>query len=185
MKKKYLEILTILLAIVAIIIGALVLFRLNSIQSGEAVIIEKDYSDEKLLRVEVNGAVVAPGIYEFEFGSIVNDAIEKAGGLTIEADNVFIEKNINKAGKLEDGQKIYIPKLNEQDGGKVQGDSSTSGKININTASKEELGTLPGIGDAFAQRIIDARPFSSIEEIKEVKGIGDATYEKLKDKIEI
>ena len=145
--------------------------------------------------VDISGAIKNPGIYELIEGSRVNDAIEAAGGLTEEVNNEYLAKYINKARILNDEEKIYIPKLEDDvsiietnNGSNNSNESQIKGKININTASKEELVTLKGIGEAFAQRIIDYRKtnkFKTIEDIKNVKGIGDKTFEGIKDYITV
>lgn len=142
-------------------------------------------SEEKLscIYVDIDGAVKNPGVYEFAPGDRVIDAIEKAGGLEEDA----YTKNLNKARKLVDGEKIYIFEVGENTLLDLYNDGN-DGKININTASKENLMSLPGIGEVYAQRIIDYRSvknFSSIEEIKEVQGIGDKIFEKIKESISI
>ncbi|MBC7251594.1 MAG: helix-hairpin-helix domain-containing protein [Anaerolineae bacterium] len=146
------------------------------------------------LRVYVTGAVVHPDVYLLEAGSIVRDAVVAAGGATAEADL----NRINLAQQVYDQQQIYIPKVGEESlplpsppASLTSAASSVqpAGKVNINTATAEELDTLPGIGPALAQRIIEYRqtngPFQSIEEIKNVSGIGDKLFEKLKDLITI
>lgn len=128
--------------------------------------------------VDIDGAVKAPGVYRLKDGDRVNDAIIMAGGLTGDA----YTRNLNKAEKLTDGEKIYIPKAGENS----EASSDSGGLININTASLDDLISLPGIGEAYAQRIIDYRnekAFGSVEEIKNIKGIGDKTFEKIKDLI--
>jgi competence protein ComEA len=146
------------------------------------------------LRVYVTGAVAHPDVYLLAPGSIVKDAIEAAGGASDDADLV----GINLAQELGDQQQLYVPSQGETappppiTGGEVKpspGPKALDGKININTATVEELDTLPGIGPAFAQRIIEYResngPFMSIEDIVLVSGIGDATFAKIKDLITI
>ncbi len=145
------------------------------------------------LRVYVSGAVVRPDVYELTHDSIVRDAIDAAGGPTGEADL----NRINLARRVHDEEQIYVPQKGEESlpVSLPSGPSSPSpsgqggGKVNINTATAEELDTLPGVGPAIAQRIIDYRtahgPFQSIEDIKNVRGIGDATFEELKDKITV
>jgi len=146
------------------------------------------------LRVYVSGAVAHPDVYELPSDSIVKDAIEAAGGPTSEADLNYV----NLARRVHDEEQIYVPQKGEESppvsppsgspslpSPSSQGDS----KVNINTATAQELSTLPGIGPTKAQSIIDYRttngPFQSIEDIKNVRGIGDATFEKLKDKITV
>ncbi len=132
------------------------------------------------LFVDIDGAVNNPGVYEFKDGSRVNDAIITAGGLKSNA----YTKNLNKARLLNDGEKIYILNVDE-----ISEISSENSKlININTASKEMLMTIPGIGKVYAQRIIDYRnkkSFGSIEEIKNIDGIGEKIFEKIKEFITV
>lgn len=140
------------------------------------------------LRVYVSGAVHHPDVYALEPDSIVKDAVTAAGGPTDEADL----DRINLAQPVADGQQIYVPRLGEEDP-PVQPPSGQRSqpiiavKININTADLAALESLPGIGPALAQRIIDYRqangPFSRIEKIMEVSGIGPATFEKIQDLI--
>ena len=153
------------------------------------------------IAVHIIGEVNKPGIIYFEEGARINDAIEEAGGETKEADLA----QVNLAYVLQDGQKIYIPNKKEKittyiiqesgNNGVVEENSNTNEskeeneKVNINTASQSELDGLPGIGDSIAQRIIDYREqngnFKSIEELKEVKGIGEAKFEEIKDRVTI
>jgi competence protein ComEA len=147
----------------------------------------------RLLCVYVSGAVARPDVYELPPDSIVKDAIEAAGGPTGEADL----NRINLARRVQDEEQIYVPQKGEESppvsppsGPSLSSPSGQKGdKVNINTATAEELDTLPGVGPSIAQRIIDYRtthgPFQSIEDIKKVKGIGDATFEELKDKITV
>jgi competence protein ComEA len=146
------------------------------------------------VRVYVTGAVLHPDVYRLPPGSIVKEAIAAAGGTTDDADL----NRINLAQELRDQQQLYVPHIGETEapppvtGGEPApsvGGGTPGGKVNINAATVEELDTLPGIGPAIAQRIIDYRtangPFKSIEEIKNVAGIGDATFEKIKDRITV
>lgn len=154
--------------------------------------------------IDISGAVKNPGIYELNEGARLNDAIEASGGLTEDANLDYIAKKLNKASILNDEEKIYIP-FEKDDLNLIENNatdyskniSSTNAKasngvdntkININTASKEQLITLKGIGDSFAQRIIDYRQenkFTKIEDIKNIKGIGEKTFENIKDKITV
>ncbi|WP_394011524.1 helix-hairpin-helix domain-containing protein [Anaerococcus cruorum] len=153
-------------------------------------LIEKDSEDHIVddndqIKVHISGQINREGVYEVEDGDRLDDLIKQAGGLSPDADN----KSLNLAMKLEDQMKIYIPSENEildqENVGANQivskPDSvSENGKININTASKEELMTLPNVGEKRAQAIIDYRDskkFETIEEIKNVTGIGEKFYQ--------
>ncbi len=147
--------------------------------------------------VDIGGAVKTPMLAELPDGSRVDDAIQAAGGLKTEA----AMSSINRAEFLTDGQKVFIPSMAlDEDGNVIEGtvsagavsgtdDNGGAGKVNINTADSERLQTLSGIGPATAQKIIDYREsngrFSSPEDLKNVSGIGDKTFEKLKDNISI
>jgi competence protein ComEA len=146
------------------------------------------------VRVYVSGAVSQPDVYHLPPGSIVKDAIEVAGGATQDAD---LER-INLAQELRDQQQLYVPRIGEADApppvtggerGSDLGELISGSKVNINTATPEELETLPGIGPALAGRIVEHRevngPFTSVEDITQVSGIGDLTFEKLKDRITV
>ena len=140
------------------------------------------------VQVYVSGAVTHPDVYELPTESIVKDAIEAAGGATSEADL----DRINLALPVADGQHVYVPKLGEESppiSPPTESSSTTSGqaggKININTASQSEIETLPGIGPSRAQGIIENRPYDSIEDIQQVPGIGEVTFQKLKDLITV
>lgn len=137
-----------------------------------------------ILVVDMQGAVNNPGTYTLNDGSRIEDLIQMAGGLREDADGEWISKHINRAQMLTDGGKVYIPFAGE----KMSGDDKQvpgSGMININTASKEELETLPGIGEKSAEKIISSRPYGVIEELREKNVVGDASYEKIKDLISV
>lgn len=156
-------------------------------------------TEEKNIFVHIAGCVQKEGMLELSSNSRIADAIEKAGGLTQEADL----SDINLAYLLEDGMKIYIPNQNERQENnektknipkeentpsmQIQDTNTKQDVININTATQEELDTLPGIGPATAAKIIAYRKekgkFNNKEEIKEVSGIGEAKYEKMKEYI--
>jgi competence protein ComEA len=137
------------------------------------------------LRVYVSGAVLHPDVYTLIPDSIVKDALLAAGGPTEDADL----DRINLALPLSDGQHIYVPRLGEQSP-PVQPPSrlpAVSGKINLNTADVAVLETLPGIGPVLAQRIVDYRQehgtFAQIEDLMNVSGIGQRTFDNLRDLI--
>ena len=155
-----------------------------------------DTTHTEKIFVQVAGAVNHPGVYELDSDARVFEAIALAGGLCEDAD----DKSINQAALLSDGQKVYIPKVGEElteelcdgteasQGGALQGNlQGGGGLLDINSASKEELLSLPGIGEAKAAAIIAYRQeqglFSSPEDIKKVSGIGDGLYKKISDLI--
>lgn len=145
----------------------------------------------KMIVVEIKGEVANPDVYEISEGSIIRDLITKAGGLTNEAN---IDK-INRADKLRDNQLIVIPNKNELSNANTninvskEGNTAEEGIININTASLEELQKINGVGEVKAKSIINYREknggFKSIDEMKNIEGIGDKTFEKMKDQITI
>lgn len=147
----------------------------------------KTSADQEIITVDIEGAVKKPGVYSFKAGSVIQDAINAAEGLSENADNELLAKNINLAEALSNNQKISIP-IKVEAAPAVAGTTETQGKININIASLAELDSLPGIGPVYAQRIIDYRQkksFSTLEEIMEIQGIGEKTFEKFKDLITI
>ncbi len=143
------------------------------------------------IRVHVSGAVRQPAVYELSPGSIVQDAVNAAGGPTSDADL----DAINLAVELRDQQQVYVPRQGETSPPPpVSGSDSASGgsggaPVNINTATAAELETLPRIGPTMAQRIVDYRqtegPFQTVEDLQNVPGIGPATFEGLKDLVTV
>ena len=152
---------------------------------------EKDESVEQdLITVDVKGAVKSPGIYDLPVGSRVNDAVQKAGGLTEQADS----KSINLAQKVSDEALVYVPTKGEESASQQTGSGQASSiskekKVNLNKASLEELKQVKGLGGKRAQDIIDHREvngkFKSVDELKKVSGIGAKTIEKLKDYVTV
>ncbi len=140
------------------------------------------------IKVDVEGAVKKPAVYELEDGSRIEDAIKAAGGLAPAADKGWIAKNLNLAQVIGDGTKIYVPKVGEFTSSSTKVGTSlgkTSAKININTATGAELDTLPRVGPVTAQKIIDYRPYSSVEDLMNKKVVGPKTFEGLKDLVSV
>ena len=138
------------------------------------------------IKVYVIGAVMTEGVATLDEGSRVEDAINLAGGLADDAD----KNKINFAAFITDGQMIYVPRINDIVAAEITENSTISnGKININTASVDELKKLDGIGDATAQKIIDYRKtngkFQTVDDLKKVSGIGTAKFNNIKDKITV
>lgn len=159
-------------------------------------------SDEKVEEIEkekivayIAGEVNSPGIYEMNENSRIADLIEKAGGLT---ELAALDK-VNLAYKVEDGQKITIPCINNEIVGNIiiedagenilEENEEFEGKVNINTANVADLTKISGIGESTAQKIIDYRKnngkFKSIADIKNISGIGESKYNQIKDYIKV
>lgn len=140
-----------------------------------------------MIFVQVAGAVENPGVYELKAGSRVYAALEAAGGLLDSAD----DSDINQASVLEDGQKIYIYTVEEKqlEQAKEEAAAINDGLVDINKASEAELTTLPGIGQNKAKQIIEYRQanggFSSVEDIKNVSGIGDGIFKQINSLIKV
>ena len=186
------------IVVLVIVLGLVVsIFKNGGQEEANAQAEEATVSTEEtaaMIYVDVGGEVKNPSVVELTDGSRVTDAITAAGGLTEQADLT----DINRAAFVSDGEKIYIPSqvseleddgLSVGEGGGGGTAKSSDGRININTADSTQLQELTGVGPATAEKIIDYRKqngrFQSIEDIKNVSGIGDKTYEKLKDHIKV
>lgn len=201
--------------IILIIFIAIIIYYLNSnkevnieeikdienISKNEIKAEENKTEEKNQIIVHITGAIKKEGVYKLEENSRITDLVNLAGGLKEDANM----SKINLASKLEDGMKINIPSINDPNqnneinqnnidiNNNIIEDNKTNNKlkskININTATKEELDTLPGIGEATAEKIIEYRKkngkFSNIEELKEVSGIGDSKFENIKNNIEV
>ena len=160
-------------------------------------VVESDETVEikETIVVHITGEVKNEGVIYLEKGARLVDAIKEAGGETKEADL----SQVNLAYELQDGQKIYIPNKNEkisqyiiESGGNNENIDNNNGKekkVNINTANQNELDSLPGIGPSIAERIIEYRQengnFSKIEDLQNVKGIGDAKFQDIKEYVTV
>ena len=154
----------------------------------------KENEDNSSKMCQIDGCVNKPGVYSFKKDDRIKDIIDLAGGFTKDADT----KSVNLAMKLKDEMKIFIPSKNEIS--KLQNhntensqivtlkDNNSTNLVNINTADSNKLQTLPGIGPSRAKKIIEFREknqFKKIEELKNVDGIGEKTFESLKSLITI
>ena len=188
--------LLVLLAVVALAAGG----ALYAGYRGQEEAVELDAGTAPVQEVQaseivvyVAGAVNRPGVVQLAEGARAKDAVDACGGFLPTADT----NGVNLAQKLKDGMQVTVPEKSPQgtavQGAAVQGAQAGAAKplpegmVNINTADEKELDKLPGIGPAMAKRIVEYRmengAFQAPEEIKRVKGIGDAKYEKMKDKI--
>jgi len=148
------------------------------------------------LRIDVAGAVASPGIYTLPRGSLVADAVAAAGGAASDADL----DRINKAMPLQDSMQVFVPRVAQPIPTVINPPASAapatapgrSGQaavldkpVNLNTATLDELDTLPGVGPATARLIVEGRPYGAVEDLLRVKGIGPATFDKLKDLVTV
>lgn len=169
------------------------MFVEESTQDKEVKTQEKVTQTESIV-VEIKGEVKNPEVYTLKKGSIVKKLIEEAGGLTEKGDT----SAINLAKELQNHECIVVGNIDDKSvqaqsvsvsGTGGQSTSKTDGKINLNSATEAELDTLPGVGKVMAGKIIEYREknggFKDIEELKNIDRVGEATFEKLKDKISI
>lgn len=187
----------ILAAIGIVFLLAGLIYIIKTQDASSEVIFSSESSTSAMLsrakiRIDIQGAVIEPGVYEMTEGERISDALVIAGGLSANADRDWIAKNLNRAAKLTDGGKIYIPTRGEMSGDKPSSDLSSpgnpsnllgviTGKVNVNTASQTEIEGLPGVGPVTAGKIISGRPYQAIEELKSRKIVGNALFEKIKD----
>jgi len=150
---------------------------------------ENSKNSVKKIMVDVEGAVVNPGVYSLNEDARIQDALIAASGISASADRKWIAKNLNLAAKLSDAVKIYIPNAGDdqalagvKSASSVAG-VSASGQININSSRIDELDTLSGIGPVTAQKIIDNRPYSSIDDLISKKIVSSKVFEQIKEKI--
>ena len=165
-----------------------ILLEASSVESSVGSVVPPE-EDPEVIIIDVAGAVKTPKVVTLPQGSRVEDAIRAAGGLSEEADLT----QINRAAFVADGEKLYIPKEGEEGDTKASssaeesGTEPAAGKVNLNTAGSEELETLPGIGPVTANKIVTYRSkngaFTKLEDLKLVDGIGDKTFDDVKDQI--
>jgi competence protein ComEA len=169
---------------------------IQDVEEAPSVAVDSQPEEPQTIYADIKGEVNKPGVYELIFGERVKDAVIKAGGFTENAD----EKQVNLALKVTDEMIIYIPKIGEEPPNPTitsqettattnGGTSKNKNKINLNTSSSQELTELPGIGPAKAEAIVEYREtnkqFKTIDDLKEISGIGEKTFEKLKDLITV
>jgi competence protein ComEA len=185
----------IVLLLSLILNGALVLILHGPIRTTLQITPSTPSPTPSRVRVYVSGAVVAPDVYELPLGALVRDALLAAGGGTADAEL----SQINLAQEVKDQSQVNVPARRQvmpalptspaSAPSSPAASDGSSGPIDLNTADLAELQTLPGVGPTLAQRIVDFRtqngPFASVEGLREVKGIGPATFEKLKDYVRV
>ncbi len=163
--------------------------------------LRQDYGGPSKIFVDVSGSVNKPDLYEAPNNTRLKELIKKAGGLADDADKNFFARNFNQARIITDQEKIYIPSVWEVANGYFIENQQTlnytlpavveplaetkAGLISINSASPEELDTLPGVGKITAQKIIEVRPFKALEELIDKKIVNKSVFEKIKNLIKI
>ena len=175
-------------------VGGLFSQKEESVEEIEAVVTtvlaektEVSTTQETVIFVDIKGAVKNPGVYQMKVGDRVKDALEAAGGLTEEADS----QKVNLAKRLEDQMVIVVPKVGEEaeeiPAGETRNEATKEEKVNINTATVEELKTLKGVGEKKAEAIIEYRKkngsFQTKEDLMKVRGIGKKLFESFQERI--
>ncbi|MCX7881511.1 MAG: ComEA family DNA-binding protein [Patescibacteria group bacterium] len=209
LKKHQVEVFLLISSLIIVLISLILYLKNNQEDVYNKEIISEEKKEAPIqtkIFVELSGAVKKPDVYEIDYGSRLKDVLKLAGGLSEEADKGFVSRNYNLAKIVVDQEKIYIPFVWEINAGLFTENSRTldytspvilnnqessqisdlsSEKININLASAEELDTLPGIGKVTVAKIINNRPYSSIEELLNKKIVGKSVYEKIKELINV
>lgn len=142
----------------------------------------KEKNTEKFIYVDIAGAVEYPDVYKISEGTRVKALIDKAGGVSSQADTAQIAQTMNMSSVLSDQQKIYIPSVG--DVFEVASTSETKqadSKISINTAGTDELNTLDGVGEVTAKKIVAGRPYNAVSDLLSKKIVGKSLYDKIKD----
>lgn len=139
-----------------------------------------------MISVDIEGAVAKPGLYEMPSGSRVEDAIVLAGNVTSDIDPIQFSQTINRATKLVDGAKLYIPMKGENSNNYIVRHDTTQvlgSLVNVNSASQSELESLSGIGPVIAQKIIINRPYQTLEELVMKKSMSQTLFQKLQPRL--
>lgn len=160
-----------------IFLVSIIIFLQTKVDSSSknTIIIQKTKSGATNSMIDIGGAVRRPGVYPVVAGQRVYELVDKAGGLTEEADLTFFDKNINRAQKLNDQVKIYIPfKKTEQLLRPIE--TYSTSLISINSSEISELELLPGVGEVTAKKIIDNRPYSTTEDLLNKKIVKTNIY---------
>ena len=175
-------------------VGGLLPKKEEAVEESEAVVTtvlvektEESTTLEAVIFVDIKGEVKKPGVYQMKVGDRVKDALDAAGGLTAEADS----QKVNLAQRVEDQMVIVVPKVGEEaeaiPAGVTSKEVSKEGKVNINTATVEELKTLKGVGEKKAEAIIEYRKkngsFKTKEDLMKVRGIGKKLFESFEERI--
>lgn len=199
--RKYLIEIVLIFFALALGIGSFMIFLNSTPPVSEKISFQNDNSKptNKKMYAEIAGAVVKPGVYELTSETRLNRLLELAHGLSDQADKNYFSRNFNLAHYIQDQEKVYIPTTSEINQGLFgenrNGQPSVSsfpnstadetGKININSSSVQELDSLPGIGQVTAQKLIDNRPYQTIDDLLTKKVVKQNVFDSIKDKITI
>ena len=139
-------------------------------------------NETKSIFVDIEGAVVNPGVFELKYGDRIKDVLVKSGGFASDADRIYVAKTVNLAEQLKDGQKVYIPFSSGTPEVLGYSEAKNGQKlVNVNTATMQELDTLWGIGEARAENIVKSRPYSGLDGMVQKRVITTQILEKNKD----
>lgn len=204
-RREYLAFCLLAIGVFTSLYGFWLLFKTGSpgfsepvVASSQGFVDEQSELDRPQIIVEAAGAVNSPGVYSVPIGARIGEVLEKAGGISKSADSRFVAKDLQLAQSVNDGQKIYIPmegelpSLTQNNEAIDSGPSSSGGQANktqgnsgvsINNASSKELQTLKGIGQARAEAIINARPYSKIDDLLENGILSEGIFKSIENEI--
>lgn len=166
-----------------LMVTALVINYVKTPSSTDQVVFTESENIKKI-KIDIEGAVERPGGYEVTNDSRIQDVLITAGGLTPKANRIYLSQNINLAQRVYDGMKIYIPE-DESNLSNLPNSTNLSNLININTATIQQLDTLPGVGEATAKKIIAGRPYQNISQLIELRILSQNVFSKLKGLITV
>jgi len=199
------EIILITISLIIVSVSIVIYVKSSNFEDNDKIeisnTVEKTTPKLATIFIDLSGAVEKPAVYEVTTGARLNDLIKKAGGISAEADKDYFYRNFNLARFLTDQEKIYIPYLSETYTGvfietqkildytkpqpQTVADETNSSLININEAEIEELDTLPGIGQVTADKIIQNRPYTTIDDLLQKKVVKKNVFEQIKTMISV
>lgn len=154
-------------------------------EAAESVASVSALSKPRGIVIDIAGGVINPGVYELPMQSRVEDAITMAGGFSPNADLIKVAKTVNRANRITDGMKLYIPIIDTSHNIIEKESSIQETTISINNASGQELESLPGVGPSTVAKIIAARPYIDLTELLSKKAVSKSVYEKIKLRISL